>query len=103
MSGIGNIGGNFNYSDIASASGSTEKSGWAKFGKVLGGIASNLPAVGGALAGVGVGGSSASFDRQMDMIKLQQQIQEQTQIINTVSNISKAKHEAAMTAIRNFK
>ncbi|MFN8548388.1 MAG: hypothetical protein U0527_10635 [Candidatus Eisenbacteria bacterium] len=99
MGGIGGIGGNFNLADISDVTvGSQSK--WGKFGQVLGSVASQIPGVGGALTGLGVDGS---FNRQLEMIKLQQQIQDQTQVINTLSNISKAKHEAAMSAIRNMK
>ena len=97
---INGILGKYNYSDIASKPVSSEKSGWSKFGKVLGGIAGSLPGVGGAFGAMGV---DSGMDRQLDLIRLQQAIQEQTQIINTISNVSKAKHEAAMASIRNVK
>lgn len=100
MSGIGGVLGNYNYSDISSKSVSTEKSGWSKFGQIMGGLAGTLPGIGGAMSGLGV---DPSFNRQLELIKLQQAIQEQTQIINTVSNVSKSKHEAAMASIRNMK
>lgn len=99
MSGISGIGRNWSFNDISDVTGSGQ-SKWSKFGQVLGSVAGALPGVGGALSGIGV---DSGFNRQLEMIRLQQQIQEQTQIINTVSNISKAKHEAAMAAIRNMK
>ncbi len=99
MGNIGGIGSNFNLADISDVT-TSHQSKWSKFGSVLSSVAGSLPGVGGALAGIGV---DSSFNRQLEMIKLQQQIQDQTQVINTISNISKSKHEAAMAAIRNMK
>jgi hypothetical protein len=99
MSGINPVGQNYNFQQLASTP-PPSKSGWSKFGQVLSGVGSALPMVGGALSGMGI---NPSFNKQYELIMLQQQIQQQTQIFNTMSNISKSKHEAAMTAIRNMK
>jgi hypothetical protein len=39
----------------------------------------------------------------MQLLMLQQQMQERSQAYQAVSNVSKAEHEAAMSAIRNIK
>jgi len=101
MSGINPIGTNYNFQQLA-ATPAPSQSGWSKFGSVLQGVGSSLPVVGGAISSLG-SGSSASFDRQYQMIMLQQEIQMQSQTISTMSNISKAKHEASMASIRNIK
>ena len=99
MSGINPVGQNYNFQQLASTP-PPSQSGWSKFGQILGSAASALPMVGSAMNSMGV---DTSFNRQYEMIMMQQQIQTQSQIFNTMSNVSKSKHEAAMTAIRNMK
>ncbi len=101
MSGIGNIANNFDFRTLSQPITVEKEGGWKKFGRILGGVASAAaPFTGGVLNGAGV---DSNFNRQLELIQLQEQIQQQTQIINTVSNVSKSKHEAAMAAIRNMK
>ena len=64
------------------------------------GVLGKLPIVGSSLSNMGI---DPSFSKQEDLIRLQLQIQQQTQTFSTISNINKAKHDAAMTAVRNFK
>lgn len=102
MSGIGNIANNFDFRTLSQPIAAEKEGGWKKFGRILGGVASAAaaPITGGVLQGAGI---DSNFNRQLELIQLQEQIQQQTQIINTVSNVSKSKHEAAMAAIRNMK
>jgi len=79
---------------------SQSSNGWGRFGRALTSLGAELPVVG---AFFRTKDASAGFDRQYELIALQQQIQEQSQIFNTITNISRAKHESAMSAIRNLK
>lgn len=106
---IGGIGGgNFNPADLTKFD-PPKQSKFSKFTSILGGAASAIPGVGPALGAIGAvtggaaGGASTSFNRQRELLNLQNQIQQEAQIINMISNINKAKHEASMAAIRNVK
>ncbi len=106
---IGGIGGgNFNPADLTKFD-PPKQSKFSKFSSILGGAASAIPGVGtalgaiGAVAGGASGGASTSFNRQYELLQLQNQIQQEAQTINMISNINKAKHEASMAAIRNVK
>ncbi|MCA9756041.1 MAG: hypothetical protein KDA27_09585 [Candidatus Eisenbacteria bacterium] len=104
MSGIERTQSNFNYQQISAEPEIPRESGWSKFGRaigdVAGGVLGKLPIVGSSLSNMGI---DPSFSKQEDLIRLQLQIQQQTQTFSTISNINKAKHDAAMTAVRNFK
>lgn len=104
MSGVGRTQSDFNYQQIAQQPEAPQQSGWSKFGQVLGdvgrGIAGNVPILGNTLSKVGV---NTDFSKQEELIKLQLEIQKATQTFSMISNINKAKHEASMTAVRNFK
>lgn len=120
MSGIDGIR-NFSYADLASIGAPTGQSGWSKFGQVMGSVAGaaasflpggpllagslGLSASGDKYRALGQVGQAAAknFDTQMELMKIQEQIQFNSQVVNTFSNISKSKHEAAMAAIRNIK
>ncbi|NNE09797.1 MAG: hypothetical protein HKN20_14655 [Gemmatimonadetes bacterium] len=106
---IGGVGGgNFNPADLTKFD-PPKQSKFSKFTSILGGAASAIPGVGsalgaiGAVAGGGAAGASTSFNRQYELLQLQNQIQQEAQTINMISNINKAKHEASMAAIRNVK
>lgn len=82
------------------------------FGKtVLGGLkkaasfaASTVPGLSTALNTAGIPTDLAdNFDRQYQLIELQNKIQSEMQTINMISNIYKTKHEADMNSIRNMK
>ena len=100
--------------------------GSEKFRQVLGGTL-NLA---GQLAGVAAGGSTmglgplggniasgllssagssltgttdAGTIDPMQLLQLQEQIQTQSQVFNTLSNVSKEEHDTRMAAVRNFK
>lgn len=106
MSGMNPIGRNYTAEELLQTAPPRE-SGWNKFGRVLGdvasGVASGLPIIGSTLGKLGAPEMDASFNKQYQLILLQNEIQQQTQVFNTVSNISKSKHEAAMSAVRNMK
>ncbi|HEY8747714.1 MAG TPA: hypothetical protein VIM11_07060 [Tepidisphaeraceae bacterium] len=97
----------------------TGATGSEKFRQVLGGTIN----VAGQLAGTVAGGStmglgpiagnlasslltgttdSGTVD-PMQLLQLQEQIQTQSQIFNTMSNVSKTEHETRMAAVRNMK
>ncbi|MCA9727422.1 MAG: hypothetical protein R3E12_00130 [Candidatus Eisenbacteria bacterium] len=106
MSNINPVGQNYDFRQIQSTTTSSHQSGWSKFGRILGdvagGVMGNVPVLGSALSSLNTQGD-ASFNQQYELILLQQQIQQNMQMFSTMSNISKSKHEAAMTAIRNMK
>lgn len=109
MSSVNNVGSNYNLQQLTNSQ-PPKESGWSKFGKVMGGVASSLPMVGNVMGALGVGGGgfsaagiSTGANQQLELIKLQQEIQQQTQMFTTLSNVSKSKHESAMSAIRNMK
>lgn len=67
--------------------------------------------LGGLAGAVGVGGSDTAemeqmmkegYKRQLQLIELQQQSQQQTLTVTTISNIYKNDHEARMSAVRNI-
>lgn len=58
----------------------------------------------GGMGGVGgMMGGGDGFSEQLALIGLQQQMQRQTQVVETMSNISKAEHDARMAAVRNIR
>lgn len=110
MSGTNSITRNYTPQELLQSAPPRE-SGWNKFGRVLGDVAGGLtggltggvPLLGSTLGKLGAPDMDASFNKQYELIMLQNEIQQQTQVFNTVSNISKSKHEAAMSAVRNMK
>lgn len=106
MSGIGGVGGNFNVNDLTTFE-APKQSGFSKFGSILSAAGSVVPGagvVGGALSALGGGGgANTSFNRQYQLLELQNKMQQEAQMINMISNINKTKHEASMAAIRNVK
>ena len=109
MSSVNNVGSNYSLQQLMNTEPKKE-SGWSKFGKVMGGVASSLPMVGNVMGALGVGNSgfnaagiNTGANQQLELIKLQQEIQQQTQMFTTLSNVNKSKHESAMSAIRNMK
>ena len=104
MSGVSRTQSDFSYQQISAQPETPREGGWSRFGRALGdvagGVLGKLPIVGSSLSGMGI---DPSFNQQEDLIRLQLQIQQQTQVFSTISNINKAKHDAAMTAVRNFK
>ncbi len=106
---IGNIGGvtqTFTLQDISNIT-KPKTSGWSKFKSVLGGIAGAVSSFipGGSLISGLLGSSSGvtPFDQQWELLQQQYQIQQESQMFNMLSNISKTRHEACMSAIRNMK
>jgi len=106
---VSNVSQTFSLKDIANIT-QPKPSGWSKFKSVLGGIAgaasSFIPGagivsslLGGGLGGVGGGGQN----QQWELLQQQYQMQQETQMFNMMTNISKTRHDAAMSAIRNMK
>jgi hypothetical protein len=56
----------------------------------------------GALTGAGGAGGTGSMD-QWSLLKMQQDLQRESQIFNTLSNVSKTEHETRMAAVRNMR
>ena len=102
---VNNVSQTFTLQDIANIT-TPKPSGWSKFKSVLGGIASAagsvIPGAGiiGGLLG-GVGGSGGN--QQWQLLQQQQQMQQETQMFTMMTNIAKARHDAAMSAVRNMK
>jgi hypothetical protein len=113
---INNVSQTFSMQDIANIA-QPKPSGWSKFTSILGGIAgaassfipgagivgSLLGGLGGSGGGGGIGGLVSGESNQMQLLQFQYQIQQETQMFNLMTNISKDRHEAAMSAIRNMK
>jgi hypothetical protein len=87
----------------------TSSSFWTKALSLVG---KAVPVLGGALDLIGVKTNSStaavmspeqSADRFMEMLAIQQQIQMESQIFTTATNVSKARHEADMAAVRNIR
>jgi hypothetical protein len=80
------------------------------FRRVLGtiaGAAANVfaPGLGGLLGNItgGLGSINGSSTDPSQYLRLQQQMQAQSEAFQAVSNVLKSKHESAMTAIGNVK
>lgn len=80
--------------------------------KTLSSVGRAIPLVGGFLDLLGIkSGSDAPLvqstdqatDRFMTMLAIQQQIQMESQIFTMATNVSKARHEADMAAVRNIR
>jgi hypothetical protein len=65
----------------------------------LGPLAGNIA---NGLLGSGATGDAGTVD-PMQLLQLQQQLQTQSQVFNTLSNVSKEEHDTRMAAVRNFK
>jgi hypothetical protein len=77
-------------------------------GSVVSAVSSALTGAGGAAGGVGAGGGvddvlSRSALQQMELLALQQRMQDENQRFSTLSNVLKAEHETAKTAIGNIR
>ncbi len=69
-------------------------------GPLGGNIASGLlSSAGSSLTGT----TDAGTIDPMQLLQLQEQIQTQSQVFNTLSNVSKEEHDTRMAAVRNFK
>ena len=56
------------------------------------------------LAGLSLGrAEEVTKEAEQELLLQQEQIQRETTVFNSLSNISKAEHECRMSAIRNFK
>ena len=55
------------------------------------------------LGGVSPFGMSSDFAQQMQLLQVQRQMQQEQQVWNLVSNVEKARHEAAMALVRNVR
>ena len=101
---INNVSQTFSLQDIANIT-KPKPSGWSKFKSVLGGIASVagsfIPGAG-ILGGLLGGGSVTGSNQQWQLLQAQYQIQQETQMFNMLTNISKTRHDACMSAIRNM-
>ena len=89
----------------------TEPKKTGKFRKILGGIAGGVgnaifPGIGGAIDNLitgGAGSSSNLLGESQQFLELQRQIQGEQRAFEAASAILKAKHDAAMSAIRNIR
>ena len=72
---------------------------------------SGSDAAGFAATGSGTGATKSEFDQQLsadaasdrEYLRLQHQMQQESQVFNTISNIMKVRHESAKTAINNIR
>lgn len=83
-------------------------SGGGDFGAVLGGLVSTGLSVmgGGGFGGFGgIGGLSSlnSTNQQMQLLKMQDEIQQRSARFQTLSNISKSESDTRLNSIRNMK
>ena len=69
-------------------------------GPLAGNIASGLLGSAGSSL---TGATDAGTIDPMQLLQLQEQIQTQSQVFNTLSNVSKEEHDTRMAAVRNFK
>ena len=99
---------------------STGQNAGSGFGKVLGAAVSvagtlastvagasslGIGPLAGSLAGTLNGGSGSDFGNQsfQDLLLQQEQIQKESAVFTSLSNISKTEHETRMSAIRNMR
>lgn len=91
------------------------------FGQALGGVAAGAAPIAGQLlngvpgaAGLGLGSLGGfggltemaggdPFAQQLALIDIQREVQMETQVVETLSNIEKAQHDARMSAVRNMR
>ena len=57
----------------------------------------------GGFGGLGGAGGSTEFNEQLQLLQLQRQVQRQSQIFETMTNIAKAEHDRRMSAVRNMR
>jgi hypothetical protein len=81
--------------------------GFRRFLGAAVGIAGNVfaPGIGGVLGNIiggGIGGSNSATDPNQ-FLRLQQQVDAQSEAFQTVSAVLKSKHDSAMAAINNMK
>jgi len=75
-------------------------------GSVSGASTMGLGPIAGNLASsllTGTGSADSGTADPMQLLQLQEQLQQQEQVFNTMSNISKTEHETRMAAVRNMK
>jgi outer membrane lipoprotein SlyB len=72
-------------------------------GTVAGGSTMGLAPLAGNIAGGLLGTADTGTVDPMQLLQLQEQLQSQSQVFNTMSNISKTEHETRMAAVRNMK
>ena len=73
-------------------------------GTVAGGSTMGMAPLAGNIAGSLLGGTTDTGTVDpMQLLQLQEQLQTQSQVFNTMSNISKTEHETRMAAVRNMK
>lgn len=121
---VGSVGQTFSLQDISNIT-QPKPSGWSRFAGVLGGIAnvasSFIPGggvIGSLLGGLGklggggasgasgassIGGADQGMSQQMELLNMQKQISQQTQMFTMMTNIAASRHEASMSACRNMK
>jgi len=77
---------------------------WQKLGHVAKAVGSALPGVGGVVRSLGTDAPNLDdiYSNQMEMLKLQADMQAMSQTFSTQSNALKADHDARMNTIRNF-
>jgi hypothetical protein len=80
------------------------------FRRILGtvvGMAANVfaPGLGGLVGNLtgGLGGANSASTDPTQFLRLQQQMQSQSEAFQTVSNVLKSKHDSSMNAISNVK
>lgn len=80
-------------------------SGGGDFGAVLGGLLSTGMSLmgGGGLGGMGGLGGLSSTAQQMQLLKMQDEIQQRSARFQTLSNISKSESDTRLNSIRNMK
>lgn len=80
-------------------------------GAVVSAVTGALTSASGAGGGAGTGTSTGGMDdvlsrsalQQMELLELQQRMQDENQRFSTLSNVLKAEHETAKTAIGNIR
>jgi len=71
-------------------------------GRVNGAAGLGTGTLNGGLGGA-LGTGDDGFGLQMQLLELQRKIQAETQVFQTLSNTSKAEHDARMSAVRNIR
>ena len=97
---------NYELNDILKQTQSTSRGGG--FRRVLGAIAGGaanifMPGIGGVIGGLvgGAAGSPGLGGESMQYLELMRQMQAETRAFETAVSVSKARHEASMSAIRS--
>lgn len=92
---------------LKNAQGPKPPSAFRRFVGAAVGIAGNIvaPGAGGVLGNLigGLGGINTASTDPTQFLRLQQQLQAQSEAFQAASNVLKSKHDSAMTAIGNLK